>query len=134
MYTAKFMGFLNAATNASLLGVLLVGGNLISKGKMTAGDLTKFALRSVFVGLGFSGLSRFYSDMNTGLDAAARVFDAVDHDDVSTTSGSSTTSETPSAQIIEPDESKGRLVFENVSFSYKPGDEEVAKVLNNFCH
>ena len=79
------MSFLNAATNASLLGVLYVGGMFIASGRMTAGDLTKFALRSAFVGLGFSGLSRFYSDMTSCLDAAARVFDVIDDNNNTTT-------------------------------------------------
>jgi len=74
-----FMSFLNMSTNLSLAGVLFVGGGLIARNKMTPGGLTRFAIQSAFVGLGFSGLSTFYSDMTTSLDAAKRVFDAVDN-------------------------------------------------------
>ena len=72
------MSFLNAAVNVSLVGVLFVGGRLIARGKMTAGDLAQFAMRSSFVGLGFSGLSTFYSDCTRAADAAERVFRLVD--------------------------------------------------------
>lgn len=34
----------------------------------------------MFVGLGFSGLTTFYGDMNKGLDAASRVFSILDED------------------------------------------------------
>jgi len=73
-----FMSFLNVATNASLLAVLFVGGGLIARGKMTAGSLTRFAMTSVFVGLGFSGLSTAHGDMLRSLDAADRIFQVVD--------------------------------------------------------
>jgi ABC-type multidrug transport system fused ATPase/permease subunit len=74
----KFMGFLNIATNASLLAVLYVGGSLITKGDLTGGGLTEFLYRSGFIGLGFAGLSNAYSDMKLGLEAAARVFKVID--------------------------------------------------------
>lgn len=67
-----FMGFTNIAGNASLVAVLFFGGRLISQGKMTAGSLTKFAIQSGFVGLGFSGLYTAYSDLKKSLAAAER--------------------------------------------------------------
>lgn len=75
-----FMSFLNITTNTSLLAILYVGGNMLRLGQITAGGLTRFAIQSAFVGLGFSGLSTFYSDMKKGLDAAERVFFTVDHE------------------------------------------------------
>eukprot|EP01038_Epipyxis_sp_PR26KG_P012180 gene12180-16314_t len=65
-----FMGFINLATNVSLIAVLRVGGGMIGSGEITKGDLIRFAIQSAFVGLGFSGLSTFYSDMIKALDAA----------------------------------------------------------------
>jgi ABC-type bacteriocin/lantibiotic exporter with double-glycine peptidase domain len=67
-----FMGFINLSTNFSLILILIAGGRLISKGQLTPGTLTRFAIQSAFVGLGFSGLSSFYSDMTKSLDAASR--------------------------------------------------------------
>jgi ATP-binding cassette subfamily B (MDR/TAP) protein 8 len=68
-----FMGFLNLATNFSLVVVLLAGGKMIAKNQLSAGSLTRFAIQSAFVGLGFSGLSAFYSDFTRALDAASRL-------------------------------------------------------------
>lgn len=67
------MGFINLSTNASLLVILFAGGRMIAKGQMTAGSLTRFAIQSAFVGLGFSGLSAFYGDTKRSLEAAARL-------------------------------------------------------------
>lgn len=129
-----FMGFINVATNASLFAVLCVGGGLIAKGKMTAGSLTRFALQSAFVGLGFSGLSNFHSDMIKAVDAAGRVFEAMDifrgktSNDASTSSSSSsstsvnssmtTTTTTTTASSISSDNTAA-IEFSKVSFSYK---------------
>jgi ABC-type multidrug transport system fused ATPase/permease subunit len=69
---SSLMSFINLSTNLSLCIVLYVGGILIKQGKMTPGELTKFALQSAFVGLGFSGLSVLHGDLVTGLSAAER--------------------------------------------------------------
>ena len=72
------MGFIGLATNFSLMSILFVGGNMLAQKEMTAGDLTRFAIQSAFVGLGFSGLSTFYRDMTESLDGAGRVYAAID--------------------------------------------------------
>ena len=66
------MSFFNMATNISLMSVLTFGGVLISQKKMTAGNLTRFAMTSAFVGLGFAGLSTVYTDFRKSIDAAER--------------------------------------------------------------
>jgi ABC-type multidrug transport system fused ATPase/permease subunit len=77
----SFLSFVGMMTNVSLMAVLYCGGKLMTKGKMTAGGLTRFAIQSAFVGLGFSGLSTFYGDMTRALDAAARVFAMIDENE-----------------------------------------------------
>ncbi len=72
------MSFINLATNCSLVAVLKVGGDLVTYGSLTNGELTRFAIQSGFVGLGFSGLSTFYRDIMSGVDAAGRVFEFID--------------------------------------------------------
>ena len=47
---------------------------MISRNQLSAGSLTRFAIQSAFVGLGFSGLSVFYSDFTKALDSASRYF------------------------------------------------------------
>lgn len=52
----RFMSFSNVCGNVCL-GVLLgVGGGMVGRGEISAGDLSKFAMQSAFVGLGFSSL------------------------------------------------------------------------------
>jgi len=140
-----FMGFINMATNASLFAVLCVGGGLIANGKLTPGTLTRFALQSAFVGLGFSGLSNFYSDMVKAVDAAGRVFDAMDifkgdttaaainqsdmekekDNNKSTAKNDKMVGASPSSQSSSSSSSCSQDVdasiieFSNVSFSYK---------------
>ena len=72
-YQGAMMAFVNIASNLSLIGTLLLGGRLIARREMTPGDLTRFAMQSAFVGLGFSGLVSFHSDMMRGLEAAERL-------------------------------------------------------------
>ena len=53
------MSFIGLSTNISLMAVLYVGGKLITTGEMTAGSLTRFAMQSAFVGLGFRYVDPF---------------------------------------------------------------------------
>ena len=73
-----FFGGVSLGINASLLAVLGYGGILVNEGAMTAGDLTSFALYSVTVGAGFSGLSSVYGDMMKAVGSSQRVFEIVD--------------------------------------------------------
>ena len=109
-----FMSFINMATNLSLAAVLCVGGGLIAKNKMTPGGLTRFAMQSAFVGLGFSGLSTFYSDMTKSLDAAKRVFDTLDENNKNQMQCNSDVIN----QSSTPKSSKGSIEFSSVSFSF----------------
>lgn len=74
----SYMSFTNLMTNTSLMGVLWYGGRLLSAGKMTAGSLTRFAIQTAFVGLGWFGLAQCHGDMVRCLDAAQRVFGMID--------------------------------------------------------
>lgn len=74
----SMMGFIGLATNVSLMSILFVGGNMLSKKDITTGDLTRFAIQSAFVGLGFSGVAAFYRELMESLDGAGRVYAAVD--------------------------------------------------------
>ena len=132
-----FMGFLNAMTNVSLLAVLYVGGGLIAKGKLSAGSLTRFAMTSAFVGLGFSGLSTLHGDVLKALDAADRIFGVVDRgtrknagdcdkavfsssSPSSSSASSSSSSSSVAAPASAPASSSGGAVLElvDVHFSY----------------
>lgn len=119
-----FMSFINIATNTSLFLVLHVGGHMINSGVLTAGALTKFAIQSAFVGLGFSGLATFSSDMTKALSAAQRVFDAIDANTKnlgeSTGSSSSTSSSTASSSSSRTNTSSSTSSNINTSTSPQP--------------
>jgi ABC-type multidrug transport system fused ATPase/permease subunit len=67
-----FMSFTNICTNVCL-GVLLgVGGGMVGRGEITAGDLSKFAMQSAFVGLGFSSLVKVYGSIRSAIASCAR--------------------------------------------------------------
>jgi ABC-type multidrug transport system fused ATPase/permease subunit len=73
-----FMGFINFSTNLSLFAVLTVGGRLIANHEISTGKLVQFSIQSIFVGLGFSGLSTFYTDMKKGYQTLARIETALE--------------------------------------------------------
>jgi ABC-type multidrug transport system fused ATPase/permease subunit len=66
------MGFINIATNASIIAVLYSGAIMVGKQEISQGELTSFLMRSGFVGLGFSSMASSFSDLSTSLAAAAR--------------------------------------------------------------
>lgn len=120
----SFLSFVGMMTNVSLMAVLYCGGKLMTKGKMTAGGLTRFAIQSAFVGLGFSGLSTFYGDMTRALDAAARVFTMIDENEdhkrkqVRDSSPASGSQQAPAANPASKKGSDLAVELQNVSFSY----------------
>lgn len=134
----SYMSFISIATNISLVSVLYVGGGLIKKGQLSAGTLTRFAVQSAFVGLGFAGLATFYTDMTKALDAAGRVFTVLDSNEkapelpttVSPPSSAISTAIPPGSISSMLLEKKGRIEFCNVFFTYKNRSEVL--VLNDF--
>jgi ATP-binding cassette subfamily B protein len=123
----SYMSFTNLMTNASMMGILWYGGRLMAAGKMTAGSLTRFAIQTGFVGLGWYGLAQFYGDLRTSLDAAQRVFQIIDYrSPLSISSGKSAeggvTSSTHSSEIdaaknMSPSASS-IMTLRGVTFSY----------------
>lgn len=102
-----FLGFVNLATNLSLVVILDVGGCMLQRGEITSGQLTQFAMQSVFVMLGFSGLSSFAGNMRRGLQSATSVFKAIN--------------DIPEINQLTYDRSivtNGEISIDNISFSY----------------
>jgi len=121
------MSFISAGMNVGLLAVLFKGGQLIGSGSMSAGDLTQFALQSGFVGLGFSGLSRVWTDLTKSLDAADRVFAAIDaHTDARAVLLAPPRSTAPASWAP----TRGQLTLTNLSFAYpsRPQDLVIEKL------
>ena len=66
------MSFTNFTGNLCLGVLLAVGGSMVGRGEITAGDLSKFAMQSAFVGLGFSSLVRAQGNILQAVGACKR--------------------------------------------------------------
>ena len=71
-YQGAFMSYINLTTNGCLILILYYGGKMLGSNEMTSGSLTTFAIQTGFVGLGYSGLSSCYREMNQCLLACQR--------------------------------------------------------------
>lgn len=95
--------------------VLWYGGRLVFLGDISAGDLSKFLLYTVFVAGAVGSLTGLYSQFQQALGASERIFELLD----------------TQSDLLEPSESKvvakpGNVSFDNVSFHYGDrGDEHV---------
>src|SRR5579859_1917706 len=58
--------------------VLAIGGQMVSSGSITIGDLSSFLLYTIYAGSSISGLSSFYSELMKGVGAASRIFELLD--------------------------------------------------------
>ena len=113
-----FMGGLAFAINASALGVLYMGGNLLRTGELTAGSLTSFAFYSALVGAGSANLASVFSSMKQSLGMADGVFRLLSLP----TKKMDSVDERDSKEMISMGNSRsniaGPVEFRNVSFSY----------------
>jgi putative ABC transport system ATP-binding protein len=60
--------------------VLAIGGQMVSSGSISIGDLSSFLLYTIYAGSSISGLSSFYSELMKGVGAASRIFELLDRD------------------------------------------------------
>ncbi|CCE86619.1 Piso0_005119 [Millerozyma farinosa CBS 7064] len=111
MYEGKLSGIFYGGNsfigNMTIVGLLLVGTNLISKGQLTIGDLSSFMLYATFTGSSVFGLGNFYTELMKGIGAAERIFELSDSENrITTTLGK------------KVDSTHGAIKFENVDFRY----------------
>ena len=99
---------------------------MLTRKEMTPGMLTRFAIQSAFVGLGFSGLSTFISDFNASVDAASRVFKLIDENRRTVKESSDKIVSFQMDPAATPPNSDGiSFQLESVSFSYMSRPEVV---------
>eukprot|EP00005_Dracoamoeba_jomungandri_P004206 CAMPEP_0174258762 /NCGR_PEP_ID=MMETSP0439-20130205/7698_1 /TAXON_ID=0 /ORGANISM="Stereomyxa ramosa, Strain Chinc5" /LENGTH=326 /DNA_ID=CAMNT_0015342389 /DNA_START=952 /DNA_END=1932 /DNA_ORIENTATION=- len=103
----------------AMLSILAYGGTLVAEGELTVGLLTSFMLYSIYVGAALSGSAKFYSELNKGAGAAARVFQLYNREPSIPNSGGKTL-----------ENITGRISFKDVHFSYPTRPEE--KIFENF--
>merc|ERR1711991_1066799 len=115
-----FMGGLAFAINARLLGVMYMGGNLLSTGELSVGSLTSFAIYSGLVGAGSANLASIYSSMKQSMGMSDGIFRLLSlpqsKDDTNTALLDDTT--TTYTDDIDTSSICGPIEFRNVSFSH----------------
>lgn len=105
--SATFFASTSWAGNMTILGMLVVGGNLVRSGVLSLGDLTSFMMYTVFAGSSLFGVSGFYSELMKGVGAASRLFELQDR--------KPTIPATVGLKVVS---AQGPIKFSNVSFAY----------------
>jgi ATP-binding cassette subfamily B multidrug efflux pump len=96
--------------NLVYVAIAVVGGLQVASGAMQLGDVQAFIQYSRQFTQPLAQLGSMANLLQSGVASAERVFELLDADE-----------QTPDVEPAEtPAESNGRLVFENVSFSYSP--------------
>ncbi|ABK05013.1 ABC transporter, transmembrane region [Arthrobacter sp. FB24] len=95
--------------NLVYVGIAVVGGLQVASGAMQLGDVQAFIQYSRQFTQPLAQLGSMANLLQSGVASAERVFELLDEEEQS-----------PEAAGSAPDGGQGRLVFENVSFSYTP--------------
>eukprot|EP00656_Telonema_subtile_P049393 TRINITY_DN6131_c0_g1_i1.p1 TRINITY_DN6131_c0_g1~~TRINITY_DN6131_c0_g1_i1.p1 ORF type:complete len:360 (-),score=111.73 TRINITY_DN6131_c0_g1_i1:167-1246(-) len=108
-------GGLSLGVNLALLAVLQRGGNMVSSGALSSGDLFKFSIYSGMLGAGAAGFAGAAKDISKAAASARRVFELMD-------TAHALTSDDKGPQL-KPE--SARIRFEDVVFRYAPGGPAV---------
>lgn len=98
--------------------ILWYGGNSVINGEITAGSLVAFLTYAVNISNPIKRLSRVIGNIQKALAAAQRVFDVLDLPE--TIKDSDNAKKLPTA--------KGKVCFNDVSFSYNPGEQVISNI------
>jgi ATP-binding cassette, subfamily B, fatty acid transporter len=111
-----FSGLVSPATtfvgNLSYVAVAVVGGIQVATGQITLGSIQAFIQYVRQFNQPLTQVAGMYNSLQSGIASAERVFDLLDAEEQ--------TPEPPAA-LASPDGRRGRVEFENVNFSYRPG-------------
>ena len=105
----------------SAIGVTMIiwyGGREVINDNLTAGSLIAFLVYGVNLSNPIKRLSRVYGNIQKALAAAERVFDVIDT--------KPEIEDMPGATVLEKID--GHVVFNNVTFEYKPGEPALKEV------
>lgn len=98
--------------------ILWYGGNSVINGEITAGSLVAFLTYAVNISNPIKRLSRVIGNIQKALAAAQRVFDVLDLPE--------TIKDSDNAKKLPP--AKGKVCFNDVSFSYNPGEQGISNI------
>ncbi|KAL3266073.1 hypothetical protein HHI36_010259 [Cryptolaemus montrouzieri] len=116
---ALFYGLTGLTGNMIIISVLYYGGVMVSSQAISVGQLSSFLLYAAYIGISIGGLSSFYSELNKSIGAGSRIWEIMDRE-----------AEIPlKGGIIPLEAPKGKIVFQNVVFSY-PSREDI-KIFHN---
>ena len=118
--SAIFMPAITFVGFSTIALVLWVGGRLVVRGDMTAGDLVSFLLYTLTVAGAIASFTGLYTQVQNTLGASQRIFELL--------------GEAPEVAVpdvpSEPDASPGSVRFEGVDFSYQGRDMEVLRSID----
>ena len=117
-FGAQFLsGLVSPATmfigNLSYVAVAVVGGLQVATGQLTLGSIQAFTQYVRQFNQPITQVSAMYNTLQSGMASAERVFDLLDAPE-----------QTPDAPVVLPSPNgrrSGRVEFEHVNFSYRPG-------------
>uniref|UniRef100_A0A8C5Q3N1 Uncharacterized protein n=1 Tax=Leptobrachium leishanense TaxID=445787 RepID=A0A8C5Q3N1_9ANUR len=120
---AAAYGFSLVANSVSLalkVGILYFGGLLVTKGEVSGGDLVSFILYELQFTSGVEVLIRMYPDVKKAVGSSEKVFEYMDRKP-----------QMPPSGTYAPVDMKGRITFQNVTFSYPKNPD--TPVLQDIC-
>jgi ABC transporter fused permease/ATP-binding protein len=121
-YRGAFISFVVFALFGAIVVVLWYGARQVQAGELSAGELTRFMLYTLFVGGAMGSFAELYSQIQRTLGATQRVRELLreepEEDEVAALAAAA--AQSPAA----PRRLRGDVVFESVGFSY-PSRKEV---------
>lgn len=121
---ALFQPAMSLAVWAVLIGMLVIGGYLVSAGLLTPGDLVAFLFYAGMVAGSMGAFASLFGQVQEALGAVARVFELLDQQPA--------VADAPHAIPLPP--VQGRVEFREVSFAYQRSEngQTAPVVLRNF--
>ncbi len=110
IWSGFLMPIMNVINNLGFAAVAIVGGILAVKGCITAGAIAGFITYSRQFVRPLNDLANIFNILQSGVAGAERVFEIIDEEEEP--------ADKPGAACLE--QPKGHVVFENVSFGYRP--------------
>ncbi|UOQ67371.1 ABC transporter ATP-binding protein [Hymenobacter volaticus] len=110
LYRGGFVSFVIIGLFGGIILVLWRAASLVAAGQMTIGDLTSFALYTIFIGASVGGLGELYGKVQSTLGASERILEILDEK-------SEPTHQTRVAGLA-PLQVRGDIDYRNVAFRY----------------
>jgi len=110
LYRGGFVSFVIIGLFGGIVLVLWRAATLVQSGQMTIGDLTQFALYTIFIGASVAGLGELYGKVQSTLGASERIVEILDETP-------EPTHITPPVGLV-PAQIQGNIEYRNVAFRY----------------